>query len=66
MTQDRLPSMSRKPTARSNAGKSPHNERTAPRLALPDLMVAMIKTAARVSCWRHLLRDGRCPFVRSG
>ncbi len=46
MTQDRLPSMSRKPTARSSAERSPHNERTMPRLA--GLIVTTRKIAARV------------------
>ena len=48
ITQERFPSMSRKPTARNNPGSSPQNERTAARAALPGLTVTTRKIAARV------------------
>src|ERR1700722_8700937 len=48
ITQERFPSISRKPTARSSAGRSPQNDRTASRLALPELTVTTRKIAARV------------------
>ena len=51
MTQERFPSISRKPTARSSAGRSPQNDRTAARLASPGLIVTTRKIAARVSDW---------------
>ena len=46
--QERFPSISRKPTERSNAGRFPQSERTAEPLALPGLMVPTRKIAARV------------------
>src|SRR5277367_300044 len=48
ITQDRFPSISRKPTARNSTGRSPQNDRTASRLAPPGLTVATRKIAARV------------------
>src|SRR5579862_2029768 len=48
MMQDRLPSISRKPTARNSADRSPHKDRTAARLAPPGLIVTTRKIAARV------------------
>ena len=45
MTQERSPSMSRKPTARSNPGRSPQNERGTPRLKSPGLTVTTRKIA---------------------
>ena len=48
MTQERSPSMSRNPTARSSAGRSPQNDRTAARFAPPELTVTTRKIAARV------------------
>ena len=66
MTQDRLPSMSRKPTARSNAGKSPQNERTASRLALAGIDGGNDKDRGAGQPLRHRLRNGRCPLMRSG
>src|SRR5258705_8948271 len=47
--QERLPSGSRNPTARSNAPRSAHNERTAAPLSAPGLIVTIRKIAARVS-----------------
>ena len=49
ITQERFASISRKPTARSSAGRSAHNDRTAPRLAAPGFIVTTRKIAARVS-----------------
>ena len=49
MTHERFPSMSRKPTARTSAARSPQNERTAPRLSAPGFTVTTRKIAARVS-----------------
>src|SRR6202011_6280750 len=48
MTQERFPSGSRKPTVRSSAARSPHNDRTAAPLAAPGLIVTTRKIAARV------------------
>src|SRR5580704_531607 len=48
ITQERSPSISRKPTARNSAGRSPQNDRTVSRLAPPELTAATIKIAARV------------------
>src|SRR5205807_9071593 len=46
--QERLPSGSRNPTARNNAPRSAHNERTAAPLSAPGLIVTIRKIAARV------------------
>ena len=48
ITQERFPSISRKPTARSNAGRSPQSDRTAVPFAPPGLIVVTRKIAARV------------------
>src|SRR5580704_2806082 len=68
LTQERLASISRKPTARSSAGRSPQNARTAARLASPGLTVATRKIAARVkgvttACGAGGKRDGTSSAV---
>src|SRR5262249_7617450 len=47
ITQDRFPSRSRKPTARSSAASSAQRERTASRPAAPGFSVTILKIAAR-------------------
>ena len=49
MTQDRLPPMSRKPTARNSAPRSAQSDFTVAALALPGFTVTTRKIAARVS-----------------
>ena len=49
MMQERLPSPSRKPTARSSGPRSAHIARTASALAAPGFIVTIRKIAARVS-----------------
>src|SRR5580693_3653149 len=61
ITQERFPSISRKPTARNSAGRSPQNDRTASRLSSPGLTVATIKIAARVNAWTTACGAGGKP-----
>ena len=49
MTQESPPSRSRNSTARTNAARSPQNERRVARFSGPGLSVATRKIAARVS-----------------
>ena len=63
ITQERFPSMSRKPTARSSAGRSPQNDRTTPRLAAPGFIVTTRKIAARVSDCATACGTTGGPFV---
>jgi hypothetical protein len=53
--------MSRKPTARNNAGRSTQNDRTTARLPLPGLIVATRKIAARVKAWTTRCDSGGKP-----
>src|SRR5437660_1380005 len=63
-TQERFPSMSRKPTARNSPGRSPQNARTAARAVLPELMVTTRKIAARVKAPTTDWETGGAPVHR--
>src|SRR6476469_6348160 len=66
ITQERLPSISRKPTARTSAGRPLQNDRTAALLVVPGLMVTTRKIAARVKSCTTNWDTGGGPYAVIG